>query len=289
MHRKLATVVALIRLVALVAIVTSLALVLTACTGASDSATQQSGSGQVAQVLGAQIVGTMPHDPQSFTEGLEIVTSGVMAESSGLSGKSFVQLVEVGSGKVLKKAAYPDDEFGEGLTKVDDELVTLTWKDGRFYRWDATTLTPSAPQRLQTKEGWGACYDEATDTVWTSDGTSTLAGRDPRTMKTQKSLRVSRDGAPLEKLNELECVDGLVWANVWKTSQLVAIDPQTGDVRGVVDLSFVSARARIDAEGRAFTDDDVLNGIAWDSKTSTMWVTGKRWDKIYQIKIDKVQ
>ncbi|MFC5370848.1 glutaminyl-peptide cyclotransferase [Arcanobacterium bovis] len=284
LHRKLTAVATLAAIVALVVVP---ALVLTACSGASNSETQQSASGQVAQ-LGVQIVGTMPHDPQSFTEGLEIVAPGVMAESSGLSGKSFVQLVEVGSGKVLKKAAYPDGEFGEGLTKVDDKLVTLTWKDGRFYRWDATTLTPSAPQRLQTKEGWGACYDEATDTVWTSDGTSTLTGRDPKTMKAHKTVKVTKNGVPLEKLNELECVSGMVWANVWQTSQLVVIDPQTGNVRAIADLNFVSARARIDADGRAFTDDDVLNGTAWDAKTSTMWVTGKRWDKIYQLKIDKV-
>lgn len=243
---------------------------------------------QAVQPLVAKIAGSMPHDPQTFTEGLEIVSDGVMAESSGLAGKSFVQLVEVGSGKVLKKTAYPDGVFGEGLTKVGDELVTLTWKDGKFYRWDAKSLVPSSAQALEASEGWGACYDAKAGVVWTSDGSDVLTARDPKTMKPGKTVKVTQRGWSLKNINELECVDGKVWANIFQSSQLAVIDPANGYVRGTVDLNFVTQQARVDAKGRAFTPDDVMNGLAWDTKTSTMWVTGKRWDRVYQIKIDKL-
>jgi glutamine cyclotransferase len=216
------------------------------------------------------VLARRPHDQGAFTEGLVLV-DGRLFESTGLTGQSTVREVDPASGDVLRSTPLEAAQFGEGLAAVGDELVQLTWQNGVALVWGRDDLQPR--RRLPfVGEGWGLCLDAAHDRLVQSDGTATLIFRDPTTFAERGRVAVTRDGKPLERLNELDCSDDGVWANVWKTDTVVRIDPSAGRVTAVVDASGLGPPGA----GR----EDVLNGIA-RQPDGTWLLTGKRWPTLY--------
>lgn len=220
-----------------------------------------------------EVVGTTPHDPAAFTQGLEY-HDGVLLESTGLYGESDRRRVDPATGEVLASVELPAEHFGEGLTVVEDRLVQLTWQEGVAHVADPTTLEASEVRPL-AGEGWGVCYDG--ERLFLSDGSPSLHVLDPDTLEVTGELPVTLDGIPLDLLNELECSDGLVWANRWLFTEIVAIDPDTGEVRAVVDGSSLVPPG--------LGQDAVLNGIARNPDSDTFWLTGKLWPVLYEVRL----
>lgn len=222
--------------------------------------------------LRVKVLATHPHDPQAFTQGL-LWYKGSLYESTGLRGRSTLREVDPDSGKVEREQELPRRIFGEGLARVGDHLVQLTWQARRAYLWKLDPFTRLRTFRYQG-EGWGLCFDGKRLVM--SDGSSNLTFRDPETFARLGRVGVTLGGKPLASLNELECVDGKVYANVWQTQIIVRIDPATG----VVD-------EEIDASGLLTPDEqrgaDVLNGIAYDPVTRHFWITGKLWPKMFEV------
>ncbi|WP_459721096.1 glutaminyl-peptide cyclotransferase [Actinophytocola sp. KF-1] len=224
--------------------------------------------------LEVDVLATIPHDPQAFTQGLELV-DGVLYEGTGLEGESSIRTVDPETGAVEKKVDLPADLFGEGITVAGDTIWQITWQDGVAIRRDRATLAEEARVPYDG-EGWGLCHDG--DRLVMSDGTDRLTFRDVRTFAARGEVRVrDTDDQPLTNLNELECVDGQVYANVWQTDRIVRIDPGTGQVTAEVDLSGL-----LPEEDRAGTD--VLNGIAAVPGTDEFLVTGKLWPSMFRVR-----
>ena len=220
-------------------------------------------------------LGALPHDPQAFTQGL-VLGDGVFYESTGLYGESTVRIVDPATGQVIRSRSLEDGFFGEGLELVGDRLIQLTWREGTAFIWDAETLAPLGTFSYEG-EGWGLCAQE--DRLVMSDGSSRLTFRDPTTFEPLGGVEVLRSGEPVERINELECVEDLVYANVWQTEEIVVIDPGTGRVVGHIDAS--SLRGRLGS-----TDGtDVLNGIAYDPGDGSFYLTGKLWPSIFQVRL----
>ena len=225
------------------------------------------------QVYDARIVNTYPHDTTAFTEGL-FYLDGQLYESTGLSGQSTISRIRLEDGHVLQSIGLPPGPFGEGIVNSGDQIISLTWQGGIGYRWDRRTLRRLGEWHYPG-EGW-ALTRNATDIVM-SDGTAQLRILDPATLAERRRLDVTIRGAPLERLNELEWVDGAILANVWLTGFIVRIDPASGRVTGVIDLSALAA------ENARNDPDNVLNGIAWDAAHRRLFVTGKNWAHLYEI------
>ena len=224
---------------------------------------------------GYEVLQTYPHDPQAFTQGL-LYRDGDLFESTGLEGRSTVRRVRIKDGLVLKQVALPSTLFGEGLAEWKQELVSVTWRSGKGFRWDANTLRKTG-EFSYPGEGWGLTQDGKH--LILSDGTATLRFLEPQTMREVKRLPVSAGGRPVPNLNELEWVNGEIFANVWLTDLIVRIDPGTGNVKSVINLS--GLRTGIGVNNR----DHVLNGIAYDRKGNRLFVTGKNWPKLFQIRL----
>jgi len=228
-----------------------------------------------ARQLVPRVVATSPHDPDAFTQGLELV-DGRLFESTGLYGVSDIREVDRATGRVLRSSPLEVSWFGEGVTAVDGgRAVQLTWKAGRAVVWDLASLT-AIDVWTYGGQGWGLCLLDA-GTLAMSDGSSFLTLRRSDDLTRISEVPVVLDGRPVERLNELECVDGTVWANVWLTDDIVAIDPSTGRVTAVVDASGLLA----DRSGLG--EDDVLNGIAHDPTSGHFLVTGKRWPVLFEV------
>ncbi len=226
----------------------------------------------VPEALRVQVVQRHPHDPRAFTQGL-LWHGGKLYESTGLEGRSSVRRVDLATGAVEARTDVDETFFAEGLARVGDTLVQLTWQNERALVYDLTTLQKTAEHRYEG-EGWGLCYD-GTHLVM-SDGSDRLRFRDPATFEVVREVRVTRIGRPLRSLNELECVDGKVWANVWQRNELVRIDPGTGRVEAIVDAGgLLTAAERRSA--------DVLNGIAWLPETRRFLLTGKLWPASFEV------
>lgn len=230
-----------------------------------------------------EIVEWRPHDLDAFTQGLEIA-DGTMYESTGLWGQSSLRTVHPTTGGAIAQVALSDDYFGEGLTVVGDEIIQLTWQSGTALVYDRFTLEEVGEHRYEG-EGWGLCLSE--DVLIMSNGSDRLARRDPHTFELLDTVTVTASGydGRLDYLNELECVEGMVIANVWQTEQLLVIDPESGRVVAAID-----ARALVDdvRQNSAASDIDVLNGVAFDENTGTLWMTGKLWPRLYRIRIVEV-
>jgi len=224
---------------------------------------------------GYEIVATYPHDPTAFTQGLEF-HEGVLFESTGREN-SGVRRVRLEDGVVLARQEIEDRYFGEGLTVVDDRLLSLTWTDGVGFIWDPDDLELQGTFSY-SGEGWGLTHDGTR--VILSDGEPHLRFFDPATLTETGRIPVTFAGRPLGRLNELEFIEGEVWANVWQTDFIVRIDPATGVVVGVIDLTGLLS------DPVANPDDDVLNGIAWDAETRRLFVTGKHWPKLFEIRLN---
>lgn len=226
-------------------------------------------------VYGFEIVRAYPHDPGAFTQGLEF-HNGELLESTGRS-PSTVRRVRLEDGVVIHKRELDPDLFGEGLTVFGDRVLTLTWKGGKGFAWNPVTLEPEG-EFAYAGEGWGLTHD-ATRLIL-SDGTAALRFLDPQTFAETGQAPVTLQGRPLRQINELEWVEGEVFANVWHTDVIVRIDPATGVVTGVIDLTgLMPDRSGLDQT------DAVLNGIAWDPDGRRLFVTGKNWPTLFEIRL----
>lgn len=227
-------------------------------------------------ISGYQIVRVYPHDAKAFTQGLQYV-DGVLYEGTGQVGQSSIRKVELATGKVLQKRDVPAPHFGEGIAVWKNDLIELTWQTHVAFVYDRATFQPKK-QFTYPGEGWGLTQD-ATDLIM-SDGSDELRILDPVTFAERRRIKVTAVGAPLRNLNELEYVKGEIFANVWQTDYIARIAPDTGKVSAYIDL-----RGLLTPVERAGTD--VLNGIAYDAEHDRLFVTGKWWPKLFEIKLVK--
>lgn len=227
-------------------------------------------------VYGYTIVHTYPHDPTAFTEGL-FYLDGFLYESTGLEGKSDIRKVQLATGKVVQRRALAPQYFGEGIVAWKGRLAELTWQSQIGFTYDLKTFKPRSTFHY-VGEGWALTHDGRR--IIMSDGTSQLRYLNPDTLAEIGRLNVTLNGRPLAMLNELEWVKGEILANVWQTNFIVRIDPKTGAVTGVIDLTSLVAQEA--AKGRQI---DVLNGIAYDAEHDRLFVTGKLWPDLYEIKL----
>lgn len=222
-----------------------------------------------------EIVGTYPHDPSAFTQGL-VLEDGILYESTGLWGRSTLRRVALETGTVLERHTLPDEFFGEGITIYGDKIIQLTWQSNVGLVYDKHSLEPLNAFRYPT-EGWGLTHDG--ERLIVSDGTSTLYLWDPETLEAVGQIEVYDDHGPVVGLNELEYVGGEIYANVWKTDRIARIDPQSGQVIGWIALDGL-----LNLEDYA-EPVDVLNGIAYDAESDRLFVTGKLWPALFEIKL----
>jgi glutamine cyclotransferase len=227
------------------------------------------------QVSGYRVLAAFPHDPSAFTQGL-VYQDGTFYEGTGLRGQSTLRKVDPATGQVLQGARLPDEYFGEGIALLGDKLYQLTWQENTGFIFAKDTLELLGTWRYPG-EGWGLTTDG--QQLIMSDGTATLHFLDPATLAVQRTVQVWDGLEPVLRLNELEWVEGEIWANVWQTDLIARIDPQSGRVTGWVDLSGL-----LPPEDRA-QPVDVLNGIAYDSATGRLFVTGKLWPKLFEIAV----
>ena len=231
--------------------------------------------GAAAPVSGYRVVRSYPHDKDAYTQGLEFAGGGLF-ESTGLNGRSSIRRVQLETGKVLQRRDVSREHFGEGITIWGGRLIELTWQSNVAFVYDRDSFQPRGSFKY-TGEGWGLTHNDTS--LIMSDGTAELRFLEPATFKEQRRVRVTDAGRAVQSLNELEYVNGQVFANIWTTDRLARIDPQTGRVLGWVDLSgLVPASVRVNG-------DAVLNGIAYDASGDRLFVTGKLWPTLFEIKI----
>lgn len=223
---------------------------------------------------GLQVVKTYPHDTKAYTQGL-FFHDGRFYESTGQFGQSSFREVELETGKVLEKVSFNEKYFGEGSVMLDGKLYILTWYNKVAFVYDASTLKYEKSYSYP-REGWGLTTDGKQ--LIASDGSSKLYFMDGD-FRQKRVLDVKMNGRPVRYLNELEWIDGKIWANVFMTDMIVIINPKTGEVEGAVDCSGLLSRP--DRK----PDTDVLNGIAYDKVSGKIYITGKNWPKLFEIKL----
>jgi glutaminyl-peptide cyclotransferase len=221
--------------------------------------------------LKVKVLATRPHDPEAYTQGL-LWHDGRLFESTGLYGQSSLREVKPETGEVLRSTSLPAKYFGEGLALVGDRLIQLTWQEGTVFVYGLARFDPRG-QLSYTGEGWGLTYDGKR--LIMSDGTDRLTFRDPATFASLGGVNVVEAGRPVLNVNELEWVDGVLYANVWQTDRILRIDPATGRVTAEIDAADLLSPAEA-------AKAEVLNGIAWRPDTKTFYITGKRWPKMFE-------
>ena len=229
----------------------------------------------VVPVYTADVVATFPHAVDAFTQGLEI-HDGRLYESTGLYGHSSLRLVDLETGRVDRRIDVAAAHYAEGLTIFDGRIFQVTYQSHRCFVYDVNTLAPLAEYPL-SGEGWGLTHDARS--LILSDGTSMLRFLDPETWTEQRTLTVLDGTSPIERLNELEMVEGELFANVWMSDRIARIDVTTGRVIGWIELDFLRSQLGL-TEPQA-----VLNGIAYDSTSQRLFVTGKLWPALYEIRL----
>jgi glutamine cyclotransferase len=222
-----------------------------------------------------KVVHAYPHDSHAFTQGL-LFLDGKIYESTGLFGRSSLRRVDLTSGQVEQESKLPAEIFGEGLARVGDRLIQLTWKNHKALVWDLSTLKKQAELSYEG-EGWGLCFDGRHLVM--SDGSSELTFLDPNTFAPVRKLSVTMNGSPIRNLNELEFIEGEIWSNVWQTDLILRINPETGQV-----ASYLNLRGILPA-GMRTGNEDVLNGIAYDAKQKRIFVSGKLWPRLFEIRV----
>jgi glutamine cyclotransferase len=226
--------------------------------------------------LRVEVIQAYPHDRAAFTQGL-VLAGGRLFESTGLVGQSTLREVDLATGRLIRKIDVPRPIFAEGLALVGDELIQLSWQNERAIRYDVRTFAVKGEFSYRG-EGWGLCHDGRQLVM--SNGSAELTLRRTTDFVVTKTVAVSMDGAPLSALNELECVDGAVYANVWMRDLIVRIDPATGRVTARIDVPpLLSPLERQNV--------DVLNGIAYDPASRTFLITGKLWPKLFRVRFVK--
>lgn len=221
-----------------------------------------------------EVINAYPHDPEAFTQGL-VFDGETLYEGTGLYGRSSLRRVDLASGQVLQQVALEPDYFGEGITVWGDRIIQLTWQSRRGFVYDKTTFERLSDFTYPT-EGWGITHDGRR--LIMSDGSATLYLWNPATFTPVDSVDVYDISGPVVRLNELEYINGEVWANIWQTDRIARIDPVTGQVLGWIDLAGL-----LTPEERAASD--VLNGIAYMPESDRLFVTGKLWPKLFEIRV----
>lgn len=221
-----------------------------------------------------EIVNVYPHDTNAFTQGL-VIDNGVLYEGTGIRGESSLREVDLETGEVLRQVNLNDSLFGEGITVFDDRIVQLTWQAHTGFVYTKNDFVQQTTFSYPT-EGWG--ITTVGDRLIMSDGSDTLYWLDPETFARTDTVKVRDQGNPIVRLNELEYIDGEIWANVWLTNNIVRIDPETGNAVGWIDFSgLLTFAERLRA--------DVLNGIAFNEDTGQIYVTGKDWPKLFEVRV----
>lgn len=229
----------------------------------------------VPDTLAYQIVSTRPHDSTAYTQGLQLL-DGRLFESAGQYGESALREIDPADGKVLRKRPLAKNVFGEGLTILGKEMFVLTWKENTAYVFDLETFKPLHTFTYKG-EGWGLTNDGKQ--LIMSDGTSDLRFINPKDFSVARTLTVKDGRSAVKDLNELEMIDGQIFANIYTSDKIARISPETGQVTGWLDLK--GLKNQLVPQGRA----EVLNGIAWDKATGHLLVTGKYWPQMFEIKI----
>jgi glutamine cyclotransferase len=227
---------------------------------------------------GYRVVHTYPHDPDAFTQGL-VYIDGRLYEGTGLNGRSSIRMVDLSSGKVLQRFDLATKYFGEGLTNWGSDLVQLTWQSEVGFVYDRFSFSLKRTVHY-TGEGWGLTHDDKQ--LILSDGTPVVRFLNPQSFAEVRKITVTdENGKPVSQINELEYIHGEIYANIWMTDQIIRISPRTGKVLGRIDLSGIMDRGQLANSGA------VLNGIAYDEKGDRLFVTGKLWPKLFEIKLVK--
>ena len=224
-----------------------------------------------------KLVRSYPHDPAAFTEGL-FYHDGALYESTGLEGQSEIRKVALKDGKVISRRIIPRPYFGEGIVNWKDRLISLTWRHRQGFVWKLDDFSPVSQFRYEG-EGWGLTQDGRS--IIMSDGTAQLRFLDTDKLTEERRITVTWNGRPVDRLNELEFVKGEIWANIWYDSHIARIDPRTGAVIDWLDIApLIKASGADDSEA-------VANGIAYDAKGDRLFVTGKNWAKLFEIKVER--
>ncbi len=227
------------------------------------------------QLVAMRVVGTRPHDETAFTQGLEFYGERLF-ESRGLRGSSGLTEIDASNGEVLRDILLAPQFFGEGITIVGDTVMQLTWTGGKAFVYDIETFS-LIEQFEYDGEGWGLCFDGTS--LYLSDGSDSLTLRDPETFEITGSLQVTSDLVSVNRLNELECVDEHVYANMWQTNTIISIDKASGHVDKVIDASDLQAYEGV-------SDANVLNGIAYNKESASFLLTGKLWPLMFEVVFD---
>jgi len=230
---------------------------------------------QNTQELVPEIINTYPHDSNAFTQGL-LYTDGKLYESTGLRGRSSLREVKIDSGSVIRKLDLDKKYFAEGLAHVNDKLYQITWQSKKAFVYDLDSFNLEKTFSYNT-EGWGICFDGKD--LYMSDGTSTIYKRDPKDFKIISQYTVSLDNKEIDYLNELECVDNYIYANVWQSPKILKLDKKTGKVIAEIDASNL-----LKASGANQDPNAVVNGIAYNPKSKSFYLTGKLWPKLFEVR-----
>lgn len=222
-----------------------------------------------------EVVNSWPHDPAAYTQGL-VFDNGLLYESTGKQGFSSLRMVDLRTGKVEKKIDLPHRYFAEGITVLGQRIFQLTWLDQKGFIYDQATFRLTGEFRYEG-EGWGLTDDGRS--LIMSDGTNALRFLDPETFQIERTLRVYEKGRPVVNLNELEYIKGEIYANIWHSDKVVRIDPESGKVKGWIDLTGLLPT------GSRRSGEAVLNGIAYDEVGDRIFVTGKLWPKLFEVRI----
>ena len=256
-------------------------LLLIACVGCGNNSNNKSEAPTAPNApvpkYGYQILNIFPHDSNAFTQGL-ILVDGKLLESTGQEGSSSLRSVELQTGKILKKVDVPSPYFAEGATVLNGKVYQLTWQHHVGFIYDAQTFE-RVGQFNYDGEGWGLTTDGQSLIV--SDGSNRLKFLDPASFQVKKVVNVLDGSGPVDQLNELEFVRGEIYANVWHADRIAVIDPQTGRVKAWIDLTGLMP------EGELSDSEAVLNGIAYDQANDKLYVTGKLWPRLFEIKVKR--
>lgn len=227
------------------------------------------------EVYGYNIVNTYPHDAGAYTQGL-FWHEGEMWESTGEYGRSTLRATALSTGEVTRRTSLSDDYFAEGAEFLNGVIYQLTWLEGKCFVYDPATLRRE--REIDYKgQGWGLATDG--ERLYMSDGTPNIAVRNPSTFAVERTIVVRNEGRPVQHINEMEWIEGKLWANLYMTYEIVIIDPADGRVEGVIDFSGIISRLDLTPS------TDVMNGIAYDAESKRIFVTGKNWNRLFEISI----
>lgn len=230
-----------------------------------------------------KIINTYPHDKNAYTQGLEFY-DGFLYETTGRKGQSWLRKIDLSSGKVMEQKDLSDTYFGEGMTIFGDVIYWLTWQSGKGFMYNLSDFKEKGEFKYNKSiQGWGLTHNDAE--LIKSDGTNKIWFLDPATQKEKYSIQAYTNKVSLEKLNELEWVEGKIYANYWQKPLIAIINPKNGVVDGIINLKGLVAEMK--KTQKLVDEDDVLNGIAYDSKNKRLFVTGKHWSKLFEIELIK--